>query len=841
MLFFAIHTYYATVITLLAAEIVTFYTSDIMPSYLGKLEAASGPRLGEELRDLHETGGIFGQALVQNFLEGDFFGWYLEEWNDSIAAAVRAIIVSLRQYDASTFQVEPDQTRDLLKKLYQYLLPKKLRHDLGEYYTPDWLAELVLNEVGYDGDLTKRILDPACGSGTFLALEIRRAREWAREKPWNDRETLDGILSSIVGFDLNPLAVITARTNYLIALGNLLRHRGGPIEIPVYLCDAVLTPSEARQVNLLSGRGYPLETAVGTLRVPTGLATQSQIANLARLLEESVRGRYRTEEFLERARRDLGLSSGDYGQAEATLTELYGKLCQLAAENRNGIWARIIKNFFAPVFAVADRKFDYLAGNLPWINWESLPDAYRRATAGLWADYGMAPRARSAQFELGSMKRDLSALFLYVAADRYLAVGGHLGFLVTQTLLKSPGAGDGFRRFELPARPGEPRMGLRVTRVHDLVAVKPFEGATNRTAAVFVEKGRATRYPVPYVTWSRLPGQDLDEESPLEVVRSRTSTSPDSAHPVSTSRGAPWISGPATALRALQAVMAPSHYTARAGSCTWLNGVYWVQVRRWGPEGFVEIANMHDTGRTQVPEKQATVETGLLYPLLRGRDVTRWAARPEQYIIVPHHEASGWEAIPEGEMRTQYPGTLAYLRQFEPILLNRSGYRQLRSGHPYYILGNTGAWNFAPFKVVWREVAAGMLAAVCGPAPFGQRDRKPAMPDHTVVSVRARHGIEGHYLCAALNSAPSQLVVRSYLHLHASPHVLRYVKIPRFDSANPVHLRLSDLSQAAHEAAARADDKRVAEIEAEVDEAAAELWGLTPRELAVIQKALRER
>lgn len=333
MLFFCIHSYYATVITLLAAEIVTFYTSPILPSYLGKLEAASGPGLGKELRDLHETGGIFGQALVQNFLEGDFFGWYLEEWNDDIAEAMQAIIRALRQYDASTFQVEPDQTRDLLKKLYQYLLPKKLRHDLGEYYTPDWLAELVLNEVGYDGDLTKRILDPACGSGTFLALEIRRARQWGQEKPWGERQTLDGILKGIVGFDLNPLAVITARTNYLIALGDLLRHRRGQIEIPVYLCDAVQTPTEARQVDLLSGRGYPLDTAVGTLRVPAGLATQRQIADLARLLEESVRGRYRSEEFLQRARRELGLSSDDYGEAEPTLSDLSQAAHEAAARD----------------------------------------------------------------------------------------------------------------------------------------------------------------------------------------------------------------------------------------------------------------------------------------------------------------------------------------------------------------------------------------------------------------------------------------------------------------------------------------------------------------------------
>ena len=35
-----------------------------------------------------------------------------------------------------------------LKKLYQYLVPKQLRHDLGEYYTPDWLAERLLNQLG---------------------------------------------------------------------------------------------------------------------------------------------------------------------------------------------------------------------------------------------------------------------------------------------------------------------------------------------------------------------------------------------------------------------------------------------------------------------------------------------------------------------------------------------------------------------------------------------------------------------------------------------------------------------------------------------------------------------
>ena len=45
------------------------------------------------------------------------------------------------------------------------------------------------------------------------------------------------------GFDLNPLAVMAARTNYLVAIKDLVRH-ASRVEIPVYLCDSIMTPAE---------------------------------------------------------------------------------------------------------------------------------------------------------------------------------------------------------------------------------------------------------------------------------------------------------------------------------------------------------------------------------------------------------------------------------------------------------------------------------------------------------------------------------------------------------------------------------------------------------------------
>jgi hypothetical protein len=65
-----------------------------------------------------------------------------------------------------------------------------VRHDLGEYFTPDWLAELVLKEVEYDGDLEKRVLDPACGSGTFLVLAIKDVKNYAEDHFATDKSEL---------------------------------------------------------------------------------------------------------------------------------------------------------------------------------------------------------------------------------------------------------------------------------------------------------------------------------------------------------------------------------------------------------------------------------------------------------------------------------------------------------------------------------------------------------------------------------------------------------------------------------------------------------------------------
>jgi hypothetical protein len=214
-LLFALHTYYALIMKLLAAEVASLYIAPKLWSYLRTLEEAyyrGHENLREGLRELEE-GGVFARLGIVNFMEADYFAWYLDEWDREVAKCVMSIVDRLSNYDPSAAELEPEKVKDLFKRLYQNLVPKKIRHDLGEYYTPDWLAELVLNEVGWTSEtfeklaqekgslapLDLRLLDPACGSGTFLVLAISRLKGYVEEH-WIDKGTALKTLS----FSLSP-------------------------------------------------------------------------------------------------------------------------------------------------------------------------------------------------------------------------------------------------------------------------------------------------------------------------------------------------------------------------------------------------------------------------------------------------------------------------------------------------------------------------------------------------------------------------------------------------------------------------------------------------------------
>jgi hypothetical protein len=637
---------------------------------------------------------------------------------------------------------------DFFAELYRDLFPREVRHRLGEFYTPDWLVEHVLDRAGYSGDPDVRIIDPTCGSGAFLVAAIRRAREHGAasrsgidRQPAGEQAERDGdlcrrILRNVVGLDVNPLAVLAARANCALALGPLLRGVER-VEPPVFAWDAVFDR-------------------------PAG--------------GDGVEGR--VDAAAERRRSPLG-------------------------------------------------SFDLVVGNPPWIAWDNLPAGCREATVPLWRRYGLFSLSAN-QARHGGGKKDLAMLVLYAAADRWLRHGGRLAMVVTQTLFQTKGAGDGFRRFQL----GPDGAPLGVLHVDDLVAVRPFRDADNWTAVVLLEKGVATRYPVPYDRWDR---------SGRRGVETFQATAME-ARPVDPRRpSSPWLVLPAGLSERLRAMLGPSDYRAYLGANSGgANGVFWVEpLGRVGDA--VRVRNLAERVGHGAEGVEALVEPDLLYPLVRWGDVDRFAARPTACLLLVQDPASR-RGIPEEAMRRLYPRTHAYLARFEPLLRRRAAFRRYQAAEAFYSMYNVGPYTLSGVKVVWRRMDRAIRAAVVEPHDHPLLGRRPVVPQETCAFIPCASADEAHYLAAVLQSAPVHCVVAGHNVRggkgFGTPGMLDFVAVPRFDPADATHGALAAGSREAHRL--RADDavppQALGDLRRRIDELAASLWGLSAETLAKIHE-----
>jgi hypothetical protein len=831
-LLFSLHTYYALFMKLLASQIVA--SASQLPTPLNKMmQASTGAKLKRELEDF-EAGSIFRHFNITNFLEGDLFAWYLPVWNSAVESWIRSLISQLDAYNPGSLSEDPIESRDLLKKLYHQLFPRSVRHDLGEYYTPDWLAEHVLDQVEYEGDPDARILDPACGSGTFLVMAIARIRRWYdknREKiNYNEAELCRKILANVIGFDLNPLAVMAARTNYLIAIRPLVSHVEG-IEIPVYLCDSIMTPSE--HGGLFAGhleKARELKTAAAKFVIPTEIArTQQDIARYAELLEGSVRNRYTPEEFVARAQEE-GLSVQD-----ALLhTDLYKELVRLDRENKNGVWARIIKNAFAPLFTP---RVDFVVGNPPWVNWESLPEVYRQSTASLWLDYGLF-RHKGYKAKLGGAKDDISILMTYVCHDIYLKDSAKLGFLITQSVFKTKGGGDGFRGFRY-SRPGFPEQFLAPVEVEDLGTIQAFEGAANRTAIFITGKSHApARFPLPYILWNKKKGAKIDQDSSLREVLSKVNRLEQVAKPVDKNDlRSPWITGALPVLDVLTALQGHTvAYNSRKGVYCPTNAIYWIDKWQKGPAKTTLITNLADTGKTEVRKITVAVESTFLHRLIRGKDTARWAWESKFKIILPQDPEQPSKALPESTLKIKYPKTFEFFKQFEKPIRKCALLAQFFDPKvdPFYSSYNVGSYTYAPFKVVWKEICAEIEAVVVA------SNSETIIPDHKLVLVAFHSEAPAYFLSGILNSSPIGLFVRSYaIQGSISGHIFDYVAIPEYSPKDRLHDKVVELAKQSHAATIAGETGQLERLEEKLDQTVAEVLRIPAAKLKVMRDELQ--
>jgi type I restriction-modification system DNA methylase subunit len=181
------------------------YTRYVSRDYIDLFETAS-----EELSEVYDY--LYSRRL---------FDWEIQSDSD-LNDVLQRTLWHLNHFDFENVD------RDVLGHLYQEHLPPEERKALGEFYTPTAVVDLILDSVGYTSDKQLEreeydLIDPACGSGTFLVRAAGRLLDRLDKKGVPPRDAIEVVQQRIHGLDLNPFACHIAELNLLFQVIDLYK------------------------------------------------------------------------------------------------------------------------------------------------------------------------------------------------------------------------------------------------------------------------------------------------------------------------------------------------------------------------------------------------------------------------------------------------------------------------------------------------------------------------------------------------------------------------------------------------------------------------------------------
>ena len=372
------------------------------------------------------SGEAFSSAGVEGAVESDFFDWVVA---DPIGEElIRKIMAHVRRFRLR--EVESD----VLKILYESLIDRDERHGLGEYYTPDWLAAKVVRHA-VRAPVEQKVLDPACGSGTFLFHAVRLFLQEAEDAGMAPETRAAQACRYVAGMDIHPVAIIIARVTFLLALAPALGNRSGSFSIPVYLGDSMqLSVTQTMNEKDLivqvpappdsNGGREQLKFPAPICALPQGFDRAIEAMRLGSLNDRSV------DQVMAQIDRDVRIAvrrplEPDEEQALLDLGPTYEIYDRLRREGRDTIWSYVARNLSRPLALSAKEGWaNVLVGNPPWV-------AYRHMSVDLQKRF--KELAKGEKVYVGgkfATQNDLAALFTVRAAHLYLRPSGNLAFVL---------------------------------------------------------------------------------------------------------------------------------------------------------------------------------------------------------------------------------------------------------------------------------------------------------------------------------------------------------------------------------------------------------------------------
>ena len=726
---------------------------------------------------------FFSEVGVRGVIEPDFFAWPAESGGERWLATMAARVARFRWRDAEY---------DVARILYQSIIPAGDRRRLGEYYTPDWLAEAVVKEVVTE-PLRQRVLDPACGSGTFLRAAVRAFIEAAREKGHDAAWTMERLPRAVTGIDIHPVSVRLARATWVLAAREVIHESGAAahnLTVPVYLGDSLQLRTAPHDMFSRDTVTITVESSEGADDQPTRhLVFPRTLVEQGDRFDSVMLG---IGEAIEKGREpEVALIDNHIpeGPEREMLKGTLDEMRALHAEGRDHIWAYYTRNLVRPVWlASGGGQADAIVGNPPWLTYRrsdaTLRDELRKLSQsgeyGLWAGGQYATH------------QDVAGLFFARCADLYLKEGGEMGMVLPHSILQA-----GQYRLWRDGRWGRTEVDLSERQPWDLERIEPNDF-----------------FPVPAcVAFARKRG--ADGARPL-ARHARRWLGP--------------VGGPfryKTVPRAdTDGFASPYAERARQGATIVPRLLFLIETETSSAAMVPGIIRATPEYRSQAkppwkdldpPELHGAIEEEHVWPVHLGETVVPFATLEARQAALPLSR----EAAAPAALRSD---AAAAIHGVDPSLMGRrmrerwANANRLWEEHknPNNRLDLLGQLDYMhKFSAqLGRETGPRLLYTTSGRLTAAVLEDPDAIIDNRLYWLRCHTREEGDYLAAVLNSNTLWPAVKHYMSkgqfgardVHKHPWRLA---IPEYDGADGLHRELAEAgAQAAREASSLLDDLR---------------------------------
>jgi hypothetical protein len=171
------------------------------------------------LEEAYRTGGHFYSAAFDE-TELD---WIIALSVPELSRMLEWAMFRLARFDFATAR------GDLMSGVYDRFLDRKQRKEQGEVYTPPSIARYLLDRLALPQ--TAEVLDPACGSGTFLIERYRQTYGEIADSGTGIYADARSAVERLAGNDFNPFSAVLTQIQllwHLLAFGDDIRALGFP-------------------------------------------------------------------------------------------------------------------------------------------------------------------------------------------------------------------------------------------------------------------------------------------------------------------------------------------------------------------------------------------------------------------------------------------------------------------------------------------------------------------------------------------------------------------------------------------------------------------------------------